>query len=378
MRWQGLTFLFVTSMLGVAGCQTHHASECHPPCTEADRASFVQCVAEGSAACAAGNRRCCATSQECIGTLEDQTVVTDAECVQVVEDACWRPCFDMDQVLFDGCLRSGSATCTAGDDLCCGDGLDCLGELVIDDETTLVISAEGCCSDDDECADDEHCDTETWECAEGVATGFCGDEIVQPTEACDDGDPFTNECDYGAMSCEVCTEDCVLGPGDTSFCGDGEIDVMNDEECEPPGTSRCDPMCFLPPTGDCFNMTVDGDETDVDCGGSCLPCPPGARCLVSEDCGATPMPLCSSTPLCDPDRLRCLELVCDDGIACTIDECLVGTAGCSNIAPDLDGDGFDCVEDCDDTDRAINPDLMGDDGCDLIDNDCDTRIDEDC
>ena len=88
-------------------------------------------------------------------------------------------------------------------------------------------------------------------------------------------------------------------------------------------------------------------------------------------------PLCTSTPLCDPERNRCLELVCDDGIACTIDECFA-TGGCSNIGPDMDSDGFDCVDDCDDGNRMINPGLMGDDGCDLIDNDCDTRTDEDC
>jgi hypothetical protein len=34
----------------------------------------------------------------------------------------------------------------------------------------------------------------------------------------------------------------------------------------------------------CFNMSRDGDETDVDCGGSCLPCAGGLSCLVDADC----------------------------------------------------------------------------------------------
>ncbi len=371
-----LLFVFVASAIFVAGCQTHHVTDCDPPCTAQDRARFVDCVANGSATCTAGSRRCCARSMGCVGTLEDQTVVSDAECVQVVEEACWRPCFEMDQVLFDGCMRTGSAACAAGDDFCCGDGLDCLGELEIDAETTLVISAEGCCGDDDDCFDDERCDTETYECVVGTSTGFCGDEIQQPTEGCDDGDPFTNECDYGLMSCEVCTEDCVLGPGEPSFCGDGEIDEANGEECDPPGTAGCDPMCFLPPPGDCTNMRADGDETDVDCGGSCMPCAPGQMCRDDLDCGVMPMPLCSVEPFCDTEVGRCRELVCDDGFACTVDMC-VGTAGCSSFAPDMDSDGFDCRDDCDDTNRAANPDNP-DDPCDLVDNDCDDLVDEDC
>jgi hypothetical protein len=38
------------------------------------------------------------------------------------------------------------------------------------------------------------------------------------------------------------------------------------------------------PEGHCFNAVLDGDETDVDCGGSCPPCEEGKACLVDSDC----------------------------------------------------------------------------------------------
>lgn len=380
MRGQALHFFFsVLALAGITGCQTHSVPGCDPPCDDLDRARFVACVAEGSAECTAGSRRCCATTAGCLGTLEDQTVVSRTTCQQLEEEVCWRPCIEMDQVLFDGCMRSGGSVCTTGDADCCALSLDCLGELVIDEEESVLVSADGCCADELDCAEGEICDSDRFECVPGTAMPGCGDERVTPPEICDDGNDFTDDCPYGEMSCEVCTSSCVLGPGFTSFCGDGEIDVAAGEECDPPGTAGCDPMCFLPPPGDCTNRRIDGDETDLDCGGSCPPCAPGQMCRDDLDCSVMmTMPLCTVDPFCDTEVGRCREVVCDDGIACTIDQCLTGTAGCSNIAPDMDRDGFDCIADCDDTNRDANPDNPDDPCGDLIDNDCDDLVDEGC
>ena len=38
------------------------------------------------------------------------------------------------------------------------------------------------------------------------------------------------------------------------------------------------------PIADCTNGVQDGDESDVDCGGSCDPCPPAGACVDSTDC----------------------------------------------------------------------------------------------
>lgn len=50
-------------------------------------------------------------------------------------------------------------------------------------------------------------------------------------------------------------------------CGDGEV-------CE---QSQCIPQT-------CVNDALDGDESDVDCGGSCLPCGNGQACNGADDC----------------------------------------------------------------------------------------------
>ena len=54
----------------------------------------------------------------------------------------------------------------------------------------------------------------------------------------------------------------------------------------------------------CTDGIKNGDETDVDCGGSCLPCAPGFECLVPGDC---------QTLLCAGGI--CTEATCDDGEA---------------------------------------------------------------
>jgi hypothetical protein len=42
--------------------------------------------------------------------------------------------------------------------------------------------------------------------------------------------------------------------------------------------------CSAPPADRCFDRELDGDETDVDCGGSCLACAGGASCKAPSDC----------------------------------------------------------------------------------------------
>ena len=39
-------------------------------------------------------------------------------------------------------------------------------------------------------------------------------------------------CPYGVTSCIVCDPQCVRVAGETSFCGDGKIDVVAGESCD--------------------------------------------------------------------------------------------------------------------------------------------------
>ncbi|MEO8699933.1 MAG: hypothetical protein ABI867_07805 [Kofleriaceae bacterium] len=92
--------------------------------------------------------------------------------------------------------------------------------------------------------------------------------------------------------------------------------------------------CTEPPADPCHDRIVDGDETDVDCGGSCLTCTTAATCSVAADCqskacdaGACRAPSCS-------DGAR-------DGLESDID-CGGECGGCSSGA--TCASSGDCVE----------------------------------
>ncbi|CAF4125547.1 unnamed protein product [Adineta steineri] len=53
----------------------------------------------------------------------------------------------------------------------------------------------------------------------------------------------------------------------------------------------------------CFDGIMDGDETDIDCGGSCLTCAVGQKCTLTKDC---------NNVLCTNDI--CANPTCTDGI----------------------------------------------------------------
>lgn len=142
-------------------------------------------------------------------------------------------------------------------------------------------------------------------------------------------------------------------------------------------------------TPTCTDAAQNGDETDVDCGGSCEGCLAGFRCGTVADCRVE-SPECSSTLVCDASKGYCGEYsICDDLDDCTVDLCVRGS-GCDNTTPtDIDMDGhfplnLGCGDDCDDFDDTVNPGISFDLGCSTadsgfgVDNDCDLAIDEDC
>jgi hypothetical protein len=67
----------------------------------------------------------------------------------------------------------------------------------------------------------------------------------------------------------------------------------------------CDTLthfCEAPP---CSDGKLDGQETDVDCGGpTCSPCAVGEKCLVNSDCASM---------ACDSVTLMCDTSHCVDG-----------------------------------------------------------------
>ena len=83
----------------------------------------------------------------------------------------------------------------------------------------------------------------------------------------------------------------------------------------------------------CANGSQDGDETDIDCGGSCEPCAVGHRCDENADC---------ATALCDVDGLC---LACSNHLECPLDWfCDTKTGVCLHGLPN--GESCNASEDC--------------------------------
>jgi hypothetical protein len=115
---------------------------------------------------------------------------------------------------------------------------------------------------------------------------------------------------------EECVHHSCLAPSCTNQLQDGdESDVDCGGSCAPCAIGRscssrrdcasttCDPgtrRCILDP---CHDGVRGGDETDVDCGGSCPRCADGRRCKVDFDC---------ASDACDPAQLACLPVTCID------------------------------------------------------------------
>jgi streptogramin lyase len=90
--------------------------------------------------------------------------------------------------------------------------------------------------------------------------------------------------------------------------------------------------------------------------------------------------VCNGREVCDPITRACITSPappCDDGDECTVDTCDAPTDRCSNVVMDLDRDRdgvTSCSGDCDDENPAIRPGAP--EVCQMIDDDCDDRIDE--
>jgi hypothetical protein len=105
---------------------------------------------------------------------------------------------------------------------------------------------------------------------------------------------------------------------------------------------------------------------------------PNAACTIDRECDDGVF--CNGVETCSAGHCVARRVACDDGVACTVDECNEGSRSCVSHPPDLDMDGFDdghCFgpdgvalgTDCDDHDAnrfPTNPET-----CDAHDEDCD-------
>jgi hypothetical protein len=369
--------------LATSACSSQTLDRCHAPaCGPEDQVAFAECVANGldgiEEVCQAGNRACCARETWCEGMLDDQTIHYTRECPEeeLQLDGCYRPCTAEDAVAYDLCLGMGLGACAIGDSDCCALGRLCLGDL----HDIAVVGTGDCCTQVDDCEAGDHCST-AFECTPGPG---CGDRIVQTDEQCDDGNQSIETCAYGPSSCVICMPGCIEVEGEARWCGNEVVDDAS-EECDPPNGRTCSDTCqSMVPTHDCTDGEQNGDETDVDCGGTeCGHCAIGDACIDDTDCASDDLAMCLAFG-CVPDAaggaLACAMVEpCDAGNACTENFCLI-EEDCYFERIAADGDGFgpgmDCGNDCNDSDASVNPRAR--ELCNSVDDDCDMRVDEAC
>lgn len=252
------------------------------------------------------------------------------------------------------------------------------------------------CDDANACNGLETCDADTGFCAPGTGVTCEASDDLCLTVACN---PETGACD-------------VSPAADDTPCSDGNACTTNDRclegVCEGRGVVVCSAVdaCHLPgtcdpETGSCTNPEQP-DGTTCDDGDACTngdACDDGV-CAGSEPVVCTPLSACHLAGSCDPESGECSNplapngtecddglvcttsdtctagncggaaMVCNDGIACTVDACLETAGGCS-----ANGSACACAEDADcDDGNACN----GTERCDLTTLQCLTGTAKDC
>lgn len=130
--------------------------------------------------------------------------------------------------------------------------------------------------------------------------GVCGNGVVDGAEACEPKADGQNQCDFGQKECMVCSNACEYVPGDvTGWCGDGEVQFENGEECDAPTSpcpygemscEACGPQCKYingVTQGYCGDQKLQRDFEE--CDGPTEPCPYGQMsCMTCDSCSLVP------------------------------------------------------------------------------------------
>lgn len=221
-----------------------------------------------------------------------------------------------------------------------------------------------CSYDFSECVPEELCN-DVPDCQNTVPDGICGNNIIESGEECDGTQNLLtcNDFELGTgfiscnIDCSVNTLSCTGNPVLTRVClnnfvepgeeCDGSIDqldedlFMNTYQCDYGlyCTNQCTVECLSVSSSTCDNPIQDGDETGLNCGGSCPSCRAGEGCTLSSDC---------LSGICIDGS--CQEDVCSNGLQ-DGDETAIDCGGsCSACAS-----GYGCVsnDDCQ-TGRCID------------------------
>jgi hypothetical protein len=146
-----------------------------------------------------------------------------------------------------------------------------------------------------------------------------------------DADCTTSACDARSSSCVAshCLDHRRDGDETDVDCGGScspcalYAACAHDGDCAP-GTV-CNAVLSTCVTPRCYDGVRDGNESDVDCGGTCAPCPLGGACAVDQDCASQACDAGSHACVadqCNDHRQDGLESDVDCGRTCTL--CALG------------------------------------------------------
>jgi hypothetical protein len=227
------------------------------------------------------------------------------------------------------------------------------GEMCVPEESPLPASDPECTADDvSKCAGppDKRC---------GVATctaGVCGVEIhpgplasqragdctrvvctfegtveeeYDPSDFYDDGVECTADFCDAEEPVSAFKEAIACPDTGEGYCSEGAcVQCLSDFHCQL--TQACVLGRCVP--NSCNDNMANGDETDVDCGGDCLPCTSGFACMVGKDCKSN---VCTNNkcvlPSCDDGVRNDGESDVDCGVSCPKKPCVDGK-GCATAA----------------------------------------------
>ena len=240
---------------------------------------------------------------------------------------------------------------------------DCLaGQYVVSDGTATT---------DRTCA---ACGSGTFSTTINAASCTPDSPCADGSTLCGVGQPCQRDADCASNACNSVTSTCVADACDDRHRDGNESDVdCGGGVCPPcpanPPVWHCDHdsdcesgLCHLVPnesarictSSECFDARLDGDESDVDCGGPvCGACLRGQHCNSSFDCqGGTACSdgICGGACVCGA---RCFA--CSPGVACTFsDDCAshicdsgtCTTASCSDGVMNGSETDVDCGGNC--------------------------------
>jgi hypothetical protein len=175
--------------------------------------------------------------------------------------------------------------------------------------------------------------SETVSTLESSGSSFAADAIT-----------FSSEPFYATRDVPACVDGVQAGDETDVDCGGSCVPCAIGKQCRVP-TDCADGTCVsgtCVPSATCADGVKNGRETDVDCGGFCQACPDHLRCMHATDCESEQ---CGIDVSASPLRIACVPGTCTDGIRDT-GESGADCGGSSSCARCPNGQPCETAGDC--------------------------------